>query len=43
LGKILDYFLERIDGLSSENLTTEVLGIFLDSSTYAPYARLFVI
>jgi hypothetical protein len=37
----MDNFLDRIDGLSSENLTTEVLGFLLDSSTYAPYQRLF--
>jgi hypothetical protein len=37
----MDNFLDRIDGLSSENLTTEVLGFLLDSSAYAPYQRLF--
>lgn len=37
----MDYFLDRIDGLSSENLTTEVLGFLLDSSAYSPYQRLF--
>jgi len=37
----MDYFLERIDGLSSEDLTTEMLSFFLDSPSYAPYQRLF--
>ncbi len=37
----MDYFLERIDGLSSEDLTTEMLSFFLDSPAYAPYQRLF--
>ncbi len=37
----MDYFLERIDGLSSEDLTTEMLSFVLDSPAYAPYQRLF--
>ncbi len=37
----MDYFLERIDGLSSEDLTTEILSFFLSSPSYAPYQRLF--
>ena len=37
----MEYFLERIDGLSSENLTTELLGFILDSPLYSPYQCLF--
>lgn len=37
----MDFFLGRIDGLSSEDLTTEMLGFILSSPTYAPYQRLF--
>jgi len=37
----VEYFLERIDGLSSENLTTELLGFILDNPLYSPYQSLF--
>jgi len=37
----MDFFLGRIDGLSSEDLTTEMLGFILSSPTYTPYQRLF--
>jgi len=34
-------FLERIDGQTSEDLTSEMLGFFLTSRDYSPYQRLF--
>lgn len=37
----MDCFLERIDGRSSEDLTSEMLGYFLTSREYSPYQRLF--